>query len=196
MGRPRRRAIFWGAAAVAGLAPATLWLWGTWASSEAKNPGTSSEGAVTRLYRTPDGRTVVRSAIVIDRPVDPVWKGMTDPTLYAAMFPEAGLRAEVEEGGRIHVTHPKVTAAGRWTVDLHLRREESPSRRALVWDDPSAEVPVNRGDWSVTPLDADRTLLVALLEVELAKCPNALLRALMLRREGPILERVALYLSK
>ena len=134
-----------GVAALLVLLIAIFWIRGSWASSTEKNPSSSAEGAVVRLFVTAEGRKVVRCAVVIDRSVDPVWKGMNDPSLYAGMFPAAGLRAEALPDGTIHVSHPKSTVAGTWTVDLRLRRMETPTRRALVWDDPSPEVPVNRG---------------------------------------------------
>ena len=189
--RSKPARVLLGLAAVLALAIGALWVRGSWASSTEKNPSSPAEGAIVRLFVTPEGRKVVRCAVVIDRPVDRVWKGMNDPSLYAGMFPAVGLSAEALPDGTIHVSHPKSTVAGTWTVDLHLRRVVSPTRRALVWDDPSPEVTVNRGDWSVTPLGADRTLLVALLDIETAKIPNVVLRNLLLSREGEILEAVA-----
>ena len=181
--------ILLGVAAVLAFAVGALWIRATWATAAERNPSSAADGAVTRLFRAPDGRRVVRSAVVIDRPIDRVWKGMNDPSTYSGMFPEAGIQAETLPDGRIHVSHPKSTAAGTWSVDLHLRREEA--RRALVWDDPSPDVPVNRGDWSVVALGPDRTLLVALLDIEVARIPNVLLRNLLLSREGAVLEAVA-----
>ena len=189
--RSRRARVLLGLTAVLLFAIGALWVRGSWASSTEKNPSSAAEGAVVRLFVTPEGRKVVRCAVVIDRPVDRVWKGMNDPSLYAGMFPTAGLRAETLPDGTIHVSHPKSTVAGTWTVDLRLHRVETPARRALVWDDPSSEAPVNRGDWSVVSLGPDRTLLVALLDVEVAGCPKVLMRNLLLSREGPVLEAVA-----
>lgn len=168
-----------------------FWVRGSRATGVERNPASSAEGAVLQLFITPEGRKVIRGAVVIDRPLGRVWKAMNDPSRYAEMVPSAGLRAETLVDGTIHVSHSKPTAAGTWTVDLHLRRVETPDRRALVWDDPTAETPVNRGDWSVRPLGEDRTLLVALLDIEAARIPGVLLRNLLLCREGKVLEAVA-----
>ncbi len=173
------------------IAVGAFWIRASWAATTERNPSASTDGAVTQLFRTPEGRTVVRCSVVIDRPIDRVWKGMNDPSTYSEMFPAAGITAETAPDGRIHVSHPKSTVAGTWTVELNLRRVETSARRALVWDDSSAEVPVNRGDWSVTPLGQDRTLLVALLDIEAARIPNLLMRNLLLSREGAVLEAVA-----
>jgi len=189
--RSRLARLLLGVAALLAVTIGALWIRATWASATERNPAASTDGAVTQLFRTPEGRTVVRCSVVIDRPIDLVWKGMNDPSTYSGMFPAAGLTAEPLPDGRIHVSHPKSTAAGTWTVDLHLRRVETPARRALVWDDPSAEVPVNRGDWGVTPLGPDRTLLVALLDIEVARMPDVVLRNILLSREGAVLEAVA-----
>src|SRR5207253_503209 len=51
---------------------------GNWAASEVHNPQTAAEGTLTQLYRTPEGVTQVRCAIVVDAPIEKVWAVVRD----------------------------------------------------------------------------------------------------------------------
>src|SRR5262249_42961400 len=60
---------------------------GTWADTTLRDPGSPADGVVCHLYRTPDGHTPVRCAVLLDYPIDKVWKVITDYDRYGEIFP-------------------------------------------------------------------------------------------------------------
>jgi uncharacterized membrane protein len=177
-----------------GLAGAAL-LWayvrGTWADTVPHDPKSSAEGVVCQLYRTPEGHTPVRCAAVIDRPLDDVWKVVTDYEHYGDIFPtlrSAPVAVARDPDGRYHLSGVASSVLGDWPFDIHIRHTDSPEKKAASWDGGSGDVRLNRGSFVLTPLGADRTLLVYSLEVEIASYPNFLVRNLLLSRQPGVMK--------
>jgi hypothetical protein len=188
----RKRTIVLGVAAL--LAAVLVWLVvrGTWADTAPRNPQSSAEGAVAQLYQEPDGRKLVRAALVIDRPADEVWKVVTDYDHFAETFPyERSLQGEREPGDRYHlsgVLHSQLY--GDWAFDVRVRHEETAEGRVASWEGPTPDLPVHRGSWTVTPLGPDRTLLALAVEMQLRGYPQFWTHNILLNRVKPMVRAV------
>ena len=173
-----------------------IWLRGTAASAEEKNPTSSAEGVLTQLYLTQDGRKVVRCAAIVDRPVEEVWKAVTDYGNFGRMFPMLrDVRAGVEADGRSRLQCKVTSIFGAWPVDVRIRHDTS-GKHVASWDEPTGNITVNRGSWTLTPLDPAKTRVIYLLDVEVRPFPDALVRAVLLSRQKTVVEALASHLEK
>ncbi|HEX7896830.1 MAG TPA: SRPBCC family protein [Planctomycetota bacterium] len=166
-----------------------LVLRGTLASSETPRPSTSSEGALAQLWLTPEGRKVVRCAIVIDRPLDRVWGVVTGYAKFPEIFPTIRkAQSSVEADGR-HRLRADVSASllGTWPIDVLIRHEEKGDVRVASWDQPTGDVLKNAGSWTLTKVDDQRTLVEYLLDVEISGYPDWFVRAILRGRQRGIL---------
>src|SRR5262249_38155877 len=78
---------------------------GTWAETEARNPASAAEGPVAQLVQEPDGRKVVRSAMIVPYPIDRVWAVVTDYDHFDQVFPYLrGTKGVRDPDGRWHFT--------------------------------------------------------------------------------------------
>ena len=160
---------------------------GTLATTETPRPTTS--GPLAHLWLTPEGRKVVRAAIVIDRPLDRVWGVVTGYADFPKVFPTiTKAEAGVEPDGR-HRLRADVSAGllGTWAVDILIRHEEKGDVRVASWDQPTGDVLRNRGSWTLTKLDDQRTLVEYLLDVEVSGYPDWFVRAVLRGRQKGIL---------
>ena len=55
-----------------------LYIRGTWADATPRNPSSAAEGPVAQLYRPAGENVRVRGAILLDHPIDRVWKEVSD----------------------------------------------------------------------------------------------------------------------
>jgi len=172
---------------------ALLWAYvrGTWADTVPHDPKSSAEGVVCQLYRTPEGHTPVRCAAVIDRSLGEVWKVVTDYDHYGDIFPtlrSAPVVVVRDDAGHYHLSGVASSVLGDWPFDIRIRHEESPEKKSASWDNAAGDVRLNRGSFVLTPLGADRTLLVYSLEVEIASYPNFLVRNVLLSRQPGVMK--------
>jgi uncharacterized membrane protein len=166
---------------------------GTWADTTPRDPASPADGVVCHLYRTPDGHTPVRCAVLLDHPIDKVWKVITDYDRYGEIFPTLrSAPVKVTRGGaeRVHLSGLASSVFGDWPFDIHITHEESPQNRIASWHDRGADVLVNRGSWKLTPKGEGRTLLVYSLEVEIKGYPNFLVRNILLGRQPGVVQAV------
>jgi uncharacterized membrane protein len=174
-----------------------IWLRGTVASAEEKNPASSTEGVLTQLYLARDGRKVVRCAVVLDRPMEEVWKAVSDYDNFERIFPTIEeVRTNVEPDGRHRLQCNVTSILGTWPIDVRIRHESSPERRTASWDEPTGNVIVNRGSWTLSPADQGKTLVIYTLDVEVRPFPDALVRAVLLSRQKTVVEALARHLDK
>lgn len=174
---------------VTGVLLLLLVLRGTLATRETPRPSTSADGALAHLWLNPQGRKVVRCALVVDRPLDRVWSVVTGYARFPEVFPTI-LKAEssVEPDGR-HRLRAEVSASvlGVWPVDILIRHEEKGDVRVASWDQPTGDVLRNAGSWTLTKLDDNRTLVEYLLDVEVSGYPDWFVRAVLRGRQKKIL---------
>lgn len=168
---------------------AALWIRGTVADTSERNPGSPADGVVTQLLLAADGRKVVRCAVVLEDPVDTVWKAVTDYAQFEKTFPTVrGVKSSVEADGRHRLACDVSSILGSWPIDVRIRHEEAPGRYVASWDEPSGDVIVNRGSWTLLPVPGERTLVVYTLDVEVRPFPSFLVRAVLLSRQKTVVE--------
>ena len=165
---------------------------GTWADTTPRNPVTSSEGALTQLYLAPSGKQI-RSALVIDHPIDEVWNVVTDYDHFSEIFPHVchtDIRRESD--GRFHLSGSAVANCfGTWPFEVHITHHESPKQYIAEWAEPHLDLTVNRGSWTLTPLSGNRTLAVYTLEAEVKQFPGFIVRSALLMRVDGVIGAVA-----
>lgn len=167
---------------------AVLWLRGTLADREARRPSSSAEGILAQLWIAPSGRPVVRCAAVLDHPVDRVWAVVTDYPRFAEIFPTvANPSSAVEPDGRHRLRADVSSWIGTWPVDVRIRHEASAGRRVASWNEPTGSVVRNDGSWTLSAIDDRRTLVEYVLDVEIAGCPDWLVRAVLRSRQKGVL---------
>jgi len=174
---------------VTGVLFLVLVLRGTLATSETPRPSTSADGALAHLWLSPEGRKVVRCALVVDRPLDRVWSVVTGYARFPEIFPTVQkATSSVEPDGR-HRLQAEVSASvlGVWPVDVLIRHEEKGDVRVASWDQPTGDVLRNSGSWTLTKLDDQRTLVEYLLDVEVRRYPDWFVRAVLRGRQRGIL---------
>src|SRR5262245_8259021 len=60
---------------------------GTSSAATPRNPASASDPPVSQLYRTPDGQTTVRAAVLVPHPRQKVWEVVTDFAHYGDVLP-------------------------------------------------------------------------------------------------------------
>jgi hypothetical protein len=157
---------------------------GTWADTTVKDPKTPAEGAICRLYQSPDGRKQVRCARVLDHTAAAVWAVVTDYNHFGEIFPyEKDVKGEPATDGRFHVTGlAHAWPYGSWPFDVYVRHEEKGGQYVATWDNPGGALTQNRGSWTVTALEPGKTLLVFSLELEVRPFPTFYVHNVLLNR--------------
>ncbi len=163
---------------------------GTWADSIERNPATADAGTITQLHQKANGNVEVRCAVIVDAPPKEVWAVVTDYPSHAAFLPYvkevAGIR---QADGRFlvkGVAHSRLY--GDWPFESLTTHAELPGDEYTTsWTEEEKDHDVfaaSRGGWSVRPVGKDnkQTLLVFTLQVELQKCPNFIVRNIIMDR--------------
>ena len=167
-----------------------LYIRGTWADATPRNPSSAAEGPVAQLYRPAGENVRVRGAILLDHPIDRVWKEVSDVARLGAPFMR---EVHVEDRGAT----TRVTGEARgviirwWPYEMNITTTDTPEKKELTWDGPAAEVVlVNRGSYVLTPDGPSRTLLVISEEAEIRQYPDFLVRATLLGRLKTVLRTI------
>jgi hypothetical protein len=174
-----------------------LFVRGTWADNEPRNPASVAEGPVSQLYQPAGQSKRVRCAILLDSPPDRVWDAVTDYGHYGAFLPYihdvTGERAA--DGGRVS-GQARSVLGGSWPFTINVHEKKTEGGRVASWDETgSGEVRVNRGSWEVIPAANGQTLLVLSLEGEVHNYPAFILRNTFLHRLKEVLRRVEQHLQ-
>jgi ribosome-associated toxin RatA of RatAB toxin-antitoxin module len=166
-----------------------LVLRGTWADATPHNPASLAEGPVAQLYQPPGEHKRIRCAILLPYPREQVWKVVTDYAHYGDFLPYlANVAAERKQEGVWHMTgQAKSALQGYWDFAIDIHEEKTDDRWVAHWDQPSGEVLVNKGGWTVTPAGNSQSLLVLELEAEVHHYPTFFLRNFFLHRLKQVL---------
>ncbi len=175
-----------------GLMALATFVRGTWADAEPRVPASVNSGTVCHLYDVPGEGKQVRCARLVPYSLDRVWQVVTDYDNYGDIC--SCIRAA-------DVTHDpngtcRLDAAaqsglpGRVPFAVALRHEQFLDRYQTTWDEPSGDVLVNRGHWSLTPKGPTETLVELTLEVEVRGVPTFILRNLSMQRLPEVLRGV------
>jgi len=167
------------------------------ASAIEKDPASPAEGVLTQLFLAADGRKVVRCAALLDHPPSRVWSAVTDYARFETIFPTVkAVKSSLEADGRHRLACDVTSILGTWPVDVRIRHQEEAGKYVASWDEPTGDVSVNRGNWTLLPASADRTLVVYTLDVEVRRFPAFLVRAVLLSRQKTVVEALKSYLDE
>jgi ribosome-associated toxin RatA of RatAB toxin-antitoxin module len=179
------------------LAGLVVYVRGTWADSEPRDPASVDARPVCQIYQPPDGPKRVRCAILLPYPRRRVWQALTDYAHYADFLPYlADTTAERTDEGEMRMTgQAKSALSGYWPFAITVHEEKTPDAWRAWWDEPSPPVLVNRGGWTLRAHDQETTLLVLDLETEVKGYPTFFLRAVFRHRLPHVLRAVQRHLA-
>jgi ribosome-associated toxin RatA of RatAB toxin-antitoxin module len=169
-----------------------LFVRGVWSDTVEKNPASVGQGTVTQLYRGPDGRKVVRCAILVDALPAEVWAVINDYSSHDQFLPYvSALTATPLQDGKIHlvgVAHSSLW--GDWSFESDVSSKATPDKGeyAAWWDESDDELTTDHGRWDLSPTGAGETLVVFTLEIELSKYPSFMVRNILMDRLYKVLE--------
>jgi hypothetical protein len=172
------------------------WFWwrGTNAETVERNPASVADGAVTQLL-TQEGRTFVRSAIVVPAPPSAVWQVVTDYDSHPKFIRYIGeLSSQKLDHGRVRLTgvaHSRLWGDFPFEVDVSHDEKSAQGQYAARWDEEGkADFLVDRGGWAVKRLPGDQALLIFSMQTEIQGYPNFLVRNILMDRVGSIVQSV------
>lgn len=162
---------------------------GTWADKDVKNPAKPEDGTHTQLLEQKNGNVVVRCAVVVDAPPQEAWAVVIDYPAHKNFLDYVkDVKGTKQEDGRFLVegiAHSRIW--GDWPFENLVTHHETPddAEFATSWSEEDKDVfKVSRGGWTVTPLGKDRkqSLLVFTLQIELKDHPNFIVRNIIMDR--------------
>jgi uncharacterized protein YndB with AHSA1/START domain len=192
-GRVKKRLII-PSALIAIIAGFLVWgiLHGNLTDAGPSTPASASDGVLTQLIRTSEGRKQIHAAEIVMAPPESVWKVVTDYDHFSEVFPNMATSKGVKDAdGRWHLSGEVRSVVGRWPMDLHVQHAESASKSVASWDEPNGELKVDRGSWVVTPHGNGETLLEYNLELKVSPFPDFIVRAILLEQLKPVMKAVA-----
>lgn len=168
---------------------------GSWAETVIKNPTDSSQGILRQLYQNPEGKKEVRSAAILDYPPDKVWGVITDYKHFQDIF---GSRlwsmevsaAEEDKDGKIHLTGKVNSKFGTWPIDVYITHNKTTEKYIASWNQPFGKVLTNRGNWTITPAEEGKSLIVYTLETEVDPFPTFFTNTVLLSQSKNIIKSV------
>ncbi len=168
---------------------------GVWAETIIHNPTTSSEGIIRQLYQAPDGHKEVRCAEVFDYPADKVWDVITDYKHFQDIFESRLWSMKVtstdqDQDGKFHLVGEVNSKFGNWPIDVHITHSKTADKYVASWDQPFGKVLVNRGNWTITPIDQGKCLLVYTLETEVDPFPKFFTNTVLLAQSKQIIKAI------
>lgn len=169
-----------------------LYVRGTWADTEARNPVSPADGPVAQVYQPPGQGKRVRAAIVLPYPAADVWKVVTDYEHYESFLPYlADVKAERLVNGCRLTGRARSLLGGYWPFAITVHEEKAADHSIVSWDENGeGDVQANRGGWEVRPTGPGQTLLVLSLETEVKHYPRFVLRDAFLHRLKEVLRQV------
>ncbi len=170
---------------------------GTWADKEPRDPKSSDDGVICRLYQPPEGDWQVRCSMILDDPPDKVWNVITDYANFADIF--STLKTcdyEKEKNGDARLFGEAHSALGDWPFDIIVKHEEKTSGHGSHWEGDSGTVQKLKGSWTVSSAGEGKTLLVYASHVEIKRYPDWVVVNSLLLRQPKVMQAVADWLAK
>jgi carbon monoxide dehydrogenase subunit G len=176
---------------------------GTWADSETRDPQSSDDGIICRLYQPPDGDWQVRCSMVLDHPPEKVWDVLTDYDSFVDIFPtlESCSKNNVTIMPRsttrtVYLSGEARSAIGTWPFEIVVEEEKTPGRYHSHWRGERGDVKKIAGSWTVTPAGERKTLLVYVSHIEIKGYPQWVVVNALKSRQPKAMQAVADWLDK
>ncbi|MBK7995429.1 MAG: SRPBCC family protein [Blastocatellia bacterium] len=168
---------------------------GSWASSTPKIPTSVEQGIVTQLFLTPTGQKEIHCYAVLNYPAKDVWQVVTDYEHFAEIFGGKFWsikisKVEKKENNIFHMAGEVTSIIGTWPMDVDITHSETPEKYVASWDKPGDVVKINRGSWAITPISADKTLVVYSLESQISPFPQFVTNNVFLSQLKPVIKAV------
>lgn len=168
---------------------------GSWASSTPKIPTSVEQGIVTQLFLTPTGQKEIHSYAVLNYPAKDVWQVVTDYEHFAEIFGGKFWsikisKVEKKENNIFHMAGEVTSTIGTWPMDVDIKHTESAEKYVASWDKSGDVVKINRGSWTITPISADKTLVVYSLESQISPFPQFVTNNVFLSQLKPVIKAV------
>lgn len=170
---------------------------GTWADTEPRDPKSSDEGVICRLYQPPQGDWQVRCSMVLDYPPEKVWGVITDYDNFADIFPTLeSCDYERSKNGDAHLSGLARSAIGTWPFDILVKNDAQAGGYHSHWEGESGDVRKIAGSWTVTSAGEGKTLLVYTSHLEIKRYPNWVVVNALKSRQPKVMHAVADWLAK
>lgn len=168
---------------------------GSWASATPKIPTSVEQGIVTQLYLTPTGQKEIHCYAVLNYPAKDVWQVVTDYEHFAEIFGGKFWsikisKVEKKENNIFHMAGEVTSTIGTWPMDVDITHTETPDKYIASWDKPGDVVKINRGSWTITPISADKALVVYSLESQISPFPQFVTNNVFLSQLKPVIKAV------
>jgi hypothetical protein len=157
---------------------------GTWADERPRLPHCVEDGAVCHVCETPEQGKHVRCAMLMPFALEEVWAAITDYEHLGDVCPCLDFREVQREPDGTCRVRAAASSGLPETVpfDLEVRHEQNLFQYVSTWDQPSGDVTVNRGGWTLTAKGPSLTLVELAVEVQMNHVPTFVLRNINLRR--------------
>ncbi|MGE0713219.1 MAG: SRPBCC family protein [Planctomycetota bacterium] len=179
------------------LAGVALWVRGSHAASQALAPQSAAEGTSHQLLQ--DGpRTLIQAALVVDRPLSEVWAVVTDYEHFGEIFQPPLWTLDVEPVAVADAAQPKdcrlrgEARSRLWRVPVDVLVKHTVDAQGVhraSWDCAPA-AGCNRGAWTLTPLDGQRTQLRYEAEIDVPPYPRFMVHNLLLSEVDFVVDAV------
>jgi hypothetical protein len=174
---------------------------GTWADKEPRDPSSSSEGVLCRLYQPPEGDWQIRCSMVLDHNASYVWDVVSDYKNFADIFPtlkSCNHQYSRDYDGAI-LTGEAHSMLGTWPFHIEVKHEKKFREYHSHWEGDSGDlssVQKLSGSWTVTWLGLEKTLLVYTSHVEIESYPDWVVVNALLFRQPKVMKAVQARLEK
>jgi hypothetical protein len=157
---------------------------GTWADERPRLPERVEEGAVCHVCESPGQGKHVRCAMLMPFALEEVWAAITDYEHLGDVCPCLEFREVQREPDGTCRVRAAASSGLPETVPfaLEVRHEQNLFQYVSTWDQPSGDVTVNRGGWTLTARGPSLTLVELAVEVQMNHVPTFVLRNINLRR--------------
>lgn len=166
------------------------WL-GTWTQPERTDATGLTKGQVESRLFARDGEKWVEISAIVDAPIGQVWKVVHDHERMTEFMPRMAKLKVLEDSG----THRRVRIDFKFLVErftqIDVDVDVRPEVRLERWKRFDGSLPVNQGEWILTPLGAGRTFARYEVHVESGlPVPRFLERAILREALKVVLTRV------
>jgi hypothetical protein len=170
-----------------------LFVWyylrGAWATSNPTYPASAEQGVVSQLVQNAEGRNEIHTAVVVPVPVETAWNILSNYEEWERLFKTVREREPTKQldENRHHVVSDVLTPLGVLQLDFIVTHEQTPEGGYRAWwDAPTDDLPVNRGEITITPQGPDSTLLVYVVEKKYRQYPQFLVYNLLFDQQADV----------
>jgi hypothetical protein len=185
-----RRVLRWLAVA-APLTVVVLLGWAFALGALAETPAEPGPAPVVQVIDEPDLGRHVRAMVKVPYSVEEVWQVLTDHDRYGDICPYLHRpNFEPDPARTTRLTGRIQGLANTFPLDVELHHEQDLNEYRATWDTGDADVPVNRGRWTVRRLGHRESVIEVAVAVEVRGVPTFLVRLILRDRLRTVVTNV------